>query len=162
MTNVIINNVKEIRFWNGYLPTFLHDVMKYPKFLEVVPYFLKISNKMIKNWSRNCVIDENENILWWFNQNICKFPWIKSIITEFQKNFSVNFLSAKIPSQSGTLIVKLTYLVKVKRKRNWSPRLKDRGEAPLRLKESTGGDWTQETWYSRDHKKITFPSIEDP
>ena len=35
--------------------------------------------------------------------------------------------------------------IKLKRKRNWSPRLKDCGEAPLRLKESTGADWNQET-----------------
>ena len=30
--NVIISNVKEIWFWNSYLPTFLHNVMKYPVF----------------------------------------------------------------------------------------------------------------------------------
>ena len=30
MTNVLISNVKENRFWDSYLPTFLHDVMKYP------------------------------------------------------------------------------------------------------------------------------------
>ena len=32
MNNVTITNVKEIRFWTSYLPTFLHDVMKYPIF----------------------------------------------------------------------------------------------------------------------------------
>ena len=37
--NVIISNVKEIWFWTSYLPTFLHDVMKYPGFfLDGVPY----------------------------------------------------------------------------------------------------------------------------
>ena len=30
--NVTISNVKEIWFSNSYLPTFLHDVMKYPVF----------------------------------------------------------------------------------------------------------------------------------
>ena len=35
---VIISNVTEIWFWNSYLPTFLHDVMKYPGFfLDGVP-----------------------------------------------------------------------------------------------------------------------------
>ena len=40
MTNVIISNVKEIRFWNSNLPTFLHNVMKYPVmfFFDGVPY----------------------------------------------------------------------------------------------------------------------------
>ena len=35
--NVIISYVYEIRFWNNYLPTFLHDVMKYPVFLDGFP-----------------------------------------------------------------------------------------------------------------------------
>ena len=33
MNTVIISNVKEIRFWNSYLPTFLRDGMKYAVFL---------------------------------------------------------------------------------------------------------------------------------
>ena len=32
MNNVTITNVKEIRFWTSYLPTFLQDVMKYHGF----------------------------------------------------------------------------------------------------------------------------------
>ena len=31
--NVIISNAKEIWFWSSYLPTYLHNVMKYPGFL---------------------------------------------------------------------------------------------------------------------------------
>ena len=36
--NVTISNVKEIWFSNSYLPTFLHNVMKYPVFFYGVPY----------------------------------------------------------------------------------------------------------------------------
>ena len=40
--DVIISNVKEIWFWNSYLPTFLHDVIKYPVFFWMASLTLNI------------------------------------------------------------------------------------------------------------------------
>ena len=51
MNDVIISNVKEIRFWNSYLPTSLHNVMRYPV------YFFRASlNTLILSICVCCLI----------------------------------------------------------------------------------------------------------
>ena len=76
--NVTISNVKEIWFWNSYLPTFLHNVMKYPFFLDGVP-------KEPDNTTLQKHDEIKENI------NIFPIPIMHNILNCLCSNFRWNF-----------------------------------------------------------------------
>jgi len=84
--NVIISNVKEIWFWNSYLPTFLHDVMKYPVF-----FWTASLSKNTHTWHNNILSREGDGI---FRKGKCDqtkaiLDWIPVLIWStflFQKS----------------------------------------------------------------------------